>query len=50
MLADTSSQKLKSTLDFVKDLEDFHSSEKNFYRNDSEGKVAAHCALIKVNF
>ena len=50
MLADTSSQKLKSTLDFVKDLEYFHSSEKNFHRNDSQGKVVAHCALVKVDF
>ena len=42
--------KVKSTPDFVKDLENFHFGEKNFHRNDSQGKVAAHCVLVKVNF
>ena len=42
--------KVKSALDFVKDLEDFHFSEIRFHRNDSQVKVAAHCALVKENF
>ena len=42
--------KVKSAPDFVKDLENFHFGEKNFHRNDSQGKVVAHCALVKVTF
>ena len=42
--------KVKSALDFGKDLENFHFGEKIFHRNDSQGKVLAHCVLIKVNF
>ena len=34
----------------MKELEIFHFGEKNFHRNDSQGKVAAHRALLKVNF
>ena len=39
--------KVKSALDFVKDLENFHFGEKIFHRNDYQGKVVAHCALVK---
>ena len=42
--------KVKSAPEFVKELEIFHFGEKIFHRNDSQGKVAAHCALLKVNF
>ena len=42
--------KVKSMLNFVKDLENFHFNEKRFHSNDSQGKVAAHCAPVKVNF
>ena len=42
--------KVKSTPDFVKDLDMFHFGEKSFHRNDSQGKVASHWALVKVNF
>ena len=42
--------KVKSTPDFVKNLENFHFIEKSFRMNDSWGKVAIHCALVKVNF
>ena len=35
---------------FVKELEIFHFGEKSFHRNDSQGKVAAHWELLKVNF
>ena len=34
----------------MKDLENFHFGEKSFHRNDSQGKVATHRALLKVNF
>ena len=34
--------KVKITPYFVKDIENFHFGENNFYRNDSEGKVATH--------
>ena len=37
-------------LEFVKELEKFHFREKRFHRNDSQGKVATHRALLKVNF
>ena len=40
---------LKSALEFVKELEIFHFNEKIFDRNDSQGKVAAHQAPLKVN-
>ena len=42
--------RVKSALDFVKDLEIFHFGEKSFHRNDAQGKVAAHHALVKVKF
>ena len=42
--------KVKSALDFVKDLEIFHFGQKSFHRNDSQGMVAAHKASHKVNF
>ena len=42
--------KVKSAPDFVKYLENFHFGEKSFHRNDSQGKVAAYRALVKVNF
>ena len=37
-------------LEFVKNLENFHFSEKSLHRNESKGKVATHCALVMVNF
>ena len=42
--------KVKSALDFVRDLEIFHFGEKSVHGNDAEGKVAAHRALVKVYF
>ena len=42
--------KVKSALDFVKELEIFHFGEKSFHRNDSQGKVASHKAYHKVHF
>ena len=42
--------KVKSEPNFVKNLENFHFGENIFHRNDSQGKVTAHCALVKVNF
>ena len=42
--------KLKSTPDFVKELEIFHFGEKIFHRNDSQGEVASHKVAHKVNF
>ena len=42
--------KVKSAPYFVKDLENFHFGEKSFHRNDAQGKVVAHCSLVKVNF
>ena len=33
--------KVKNALDFVKELENFHFGEKDFHRNDSQGKDAA---------
>ena len=42
--------KVKSTPNFVKELEIFHFGEKSFHRNDSQGKVATHKATHKVNF
>ena len=42
--------KVKSALEFVKEMEIFHFGEIIFHRNDSQGKVAAHKATHKVNF
>ena len=42
--------KVKSAPEFVRELEIFHFGEKSFHINDSQGKVAAHRALLKVNF
>ena len=42
--------KVKSALEFVKELEIFHFGENSFHINDSQGKVATHRALLKVNF
>ena len=42
--------RVKNAPEFVKELEIFHFKEKIFHRNDSRGKVAAHRALLKVNF
>ena len=41
---------VKNAPEFVKELESFHFGEKSFHKNDSYGKVAAHLALLKVNF
>ena len=41
--------KVKNSLEFVKELENFHFGEKEFHRNDSQGKVAAYKATLKVN-
>ena len=42
--------KVKSAPEFVKELEIFHFGEKSFQQNDSQGKVAAHKGIHKVNF
>ena len=42
--------KVKSAPEFVKELEIFHFGEKSFHINDSQGKVVAHRALLKVKF
>ena len=42
--------KVKSGLEFVKELEIFRFGEKSFHLNDSQGKVAAHKTSHKVNF
>ena len=42
--------KVKGAPEFVKDLEIFHFGKKSFHRNDSQGKVATHRALLKVKF
>ena len=42
--------KVKNALEFVKELENFHFGEKDFHRNDSQGKVAAYKAALKVHF
>ena len=34
--------KFKSAPNFVKDMENFHFGEKNFHRNDAQGKVGLH--------
>ena len=42
--------KVNNALEFVKELENFHFGEKDFHRNDSQGKVVAYKAALKVNF
>ena len=42
--------KVKNAPEFVKELENFHFRENNFHRNDSQGKVFANKATLKVNF
>ena len=42
--------KVKSTPEFVKELEIFHFGENSFHRNDSQGKVAAYKVALKSNF
>ena len=42
--------KVKSAPEFMKELEIFHFGENIFDMNDSQGKVAAHRAFLKVNF
>ena len=42
--------KVKSALDFFKEMEIFHFGEKSFHWNYSQGKVAAFKADLKVNF
>ena len=42
--------KFKSSPEFIKELEIFHFGENRFHRNDSQGKVTTHRALLKVNF
>ena len=42
--------KMRNAPEFVKDLENFHFGENNFHRNDSQGKVVAYKATLKVNF
>ena len=41
---------VKSSLEFIKELEIFHFGEKIFHRNDSQGKVVALKDAHKVNF
>ena len=43
-------EKVKSALEFVKELEIFNFGEKIFHQNDSQGKVAAYKESLKVNF
>ena len=42
--------KVKNAPKFVKELENFHFGEKDFHRNDSQGKVSSYKAALKVNF
>ena len=42
--------KVKSTLDFVKELEYFHFGEMSFHRNDFDDKVSNYCAAAGVHF
>ena len=42
--------KVKSSSDFVKELEYFHFGEMSFHRNDYEDKVANYCAAARVHF
>ena len=41
--------KVKSALEFVKELEYFQFGEISFHRNDSEDKVANYCAAVGVH-
>ena len=41
---------VKNSHELVKELENFHFGEKDFHRNDSQGKVAAYKAALKVHF
>ena len=41
--------RVKNALEFIKELEIFHFGEKIFHRNDSQGKVASHQEILKVN-
>ena len=42
--------KVKSALDFVRELENFHFMEKSFRRNDVWDKVSKYCAHVGVHF
>ena len=42
--------KVKSALEFVKDLEKFRFGEKSFHKNDSDGKVVEHCTTVGVRY
>ena len=42
--------KVKSLLEFVKELEYFRFGDISFHRNDSENKVANYCAAVGVHF
>ena len=42
--------KVNNYPEFVKELENFHFGEKDFHRNDLQGKVAADKEALKLNF
>ena len=42
--------KIKSALEFVRELKSFHFREKHFHRNDSSEKVSKYCATVGVHF
>ena len=42
--------KVKTTAEFVKELEYFHFGEMIFHRNDSENKVVDYCMETGVHF
>ena len=42
--------RVKTATEFVKELENFHFSEMNFHRNDSENKVDDYCTIDGVHF
>ena len=42
--------KVKNAPEFVKELEHLHFGEKDFHWNDSQGKVVAYKATLKLNF
>ena len=42
--------KVKSALDFVKLIENFHFGEKNFHINSAWDKVSKYCASVGVHF
>ena len=44
------SSKVKNAPEFVKELENFHFGEKDFHRNDSQGKFDAYKVALEVNF